>query len=203
MRKTVMVAPVLALACALVAAAGATTKPPAHKKPVFDKRFDCAAALPVSYLNSVYESFNWGAGVTLQGPPTNSMYVFPKGSVRGVSLCTYERSGAGIQGGSLAVVYGTTAAGAYKSDHATATSSGKAVCRTLIAGGRQPAPGQCGPVDVAGLGTAAYEYARYVAVLKGDVFVAFDAGGKYPPDGSTPTPAMLETVARYVLAHLP
>jgi hypothetical protein len=188
-----------------------TAKPapnkPAPKTQTFDKRFDCGAALPLSYLDSVYASNGWSDGVTLKGAASNSTY--RQDGFRGVSICTYQHNGNGY-GGSLAIVYGTGAASFYKQDHAAAESSGAKSCQSLVAAGKQPTdPRQCGPVPVRSFGAQAYESGAYIAVLKGDAFVSFESGqqlvggGVHMSGGSPIPPSMIETVERYVFAHVP
>jgi hypothetical protein len=187
--------------------AAKTAKKPAAKKPAptttapktqtFDKRFDCGAALPVSYLGSVYSANSWSGSVTLTRKPYNSTY--EQEGFRGVSTCSYS------DGGNLMIGYGSGAPSLYQEDYATA-KSGQKKCQEIAA--QNPGiPRVCGPVPVAGFGSTAYESGAYIAVLEGDVFVSFEAGGKlvdgeYMHGPAVPS-SMLETVAKYVFSRLP
>lgn len=184
-----------------------TAKKPAAKKPAsrttapktqtFDKRFDCGAALPVSYLGSVYTANSWSGSVTSMGKPKNSTY--EQDGFRGVSTCSYS------DGGNLMIGYGSGAPSLYQEDYAIA-KSGQKKCQE-IAAQNPTVPRVCGPLPVAGFGSTAYVSGAYIAVLRGDVFVSFEAGGKLVDGEYMHGPAvpstMLATVAKYVFSRLP
>lgn len=187
--------------------AAKTAKKPTAKKPAptttaprtqtFDKRFDCGAALPVSYLGSVYSANSWSGSVTLTGKPKNSTY--EQDGFRGVSTCSYS------DGGNLMIGYGSGAPSLYQADYAAA-KSGQKRCQE-IAAQNPTVPRVCGPLPAAGFGSTAYVSGAYIAVLEGDVFVSFEAGGKLVDGeymhGPAVPEAMLATVATYVFSHLP
>ena len=195
----------LALACALAGtlagrapAMGTTTHQRKKHAPKFDKRYDCARVAPVKLVNSFLGT--WEGNVALKGKSAHQVY---KGG--GGSACTYKHAG-GPFAGSLLVEYGAKAASAYEADERPAKHNGAEACAQH--GNPSGDPRVCGPVELSGVGSHAYEAFFYIAALKRKkFFVQLLAGpgvanGQWVPSSTLPPADALENAEKAILAKL-
>lgn len=195
-----------ALACALgamLAAGASATSTKHHRKkrpPKFNMRYDCARVAPAQLIDSFLSV--WEGNVALKGKPTRN--VFGGG---GGSGCTYKYADGPFVGqfaGSVIVEYGPKSASAYKSGERGAQQKGAEACADGNPSGDMRV---CGPVEVSGVGSRAYEASYYIAALKGKFFVQLLAGpgvsnGDWVPSSRLPPADALEKAEKAILAKL-
>jgi hypothetical protein len=195
----------LVLTCVLAAtvagAAVGKTKPKHHKPAAFNKRYDCSKAVPVKLIDTYLRS--WEGNVALKGKAVKNTY-----SDGGGSACTYKYADgpfAGKVAGSIVVAYGVkNAPHLYKSSESAAKHNTAGACAN---GNPSGDPRVCGPVELTGVGTHAYECSSAIAAVKGKIFVSLGAGsgvanGQYVPSSTLPPADALKGAMKAILARL-